>query len=73
MPGVLAVLRLITSFTLTPAQWADPRAEIAKLDERSSRLPDAALGLKSRAAVLRKVDTLEDQRSAIEQRIVAWE
>ncbi|MDQ6825046.1 MAG: hypothetical protein M3007_06245 [Candidatus Eremiobacteraeota bacterium] len=32
-----------------------------------------ACDLKSRAPVLRKVDDLEDQRSAIERRILAWE
>jgi DNA invertase Pin-like site-specific DNA recombinase len=69
-----AVKSLREKFAITHAQEiASARAEIAKLDERSSQLLDVAIGLKSRASVLRKVDALEDQRSAIEQRIVAWE
>ena len=75
-PGFVsaAVKSLRQKFALTHTdEIAAARAEIAKLDERRSRLLDVALGLKSRAAVLRKVDALEDQRSVIEQRIVAWE
>jgi site-specific DNA recombinase len=69
-----AVKSLREKFAVTHAQdIAAARAEIATLDERSSRLLDVALGLKSRTSVLRKVDVLEDQRTAIEQRIVAWE
>jgi len=52
---------------------AAARAEIAKLDARSSRLLEMASDLKAPAPVLRKVDELERQRGEVEQRIVAWD
>jgi len=69
-----AIKSLRKKFAATHAEEiASARAEIAKIDERSSRLLEMALGLKSRGPVLRRVDALEDQRCSIEQRIVALE
>jgi uncharacterized protein YhaN len=69
-----AVKSLRVKFAVTHAEEiAAARAEIAKLDERSGRLLEMASERKSRAAVLRKVDDLEDRRAEIERRILAWE
>ena len=75
-PGFVAaaVKSLREKFALTHAEEiAAARAEIAKLDDHSSQLLEMAVKLKSRAPVLRKVDDIEDQRSEIERRILAWE
>ncbi len=69
-----AVKSLREKFAITHGEEiAAARAEIAKLDKRSSELLDRALEVKSRAPILRKVDELEDQRCEIERRILAWE
>ncbi len=61
-------------FAVTHAEdIAVARAEIAKLDARSSKLLEMASELKTPAPVLRKVDELERQRGEVEQRIVAWD
>jgi site-specific DNA recombinase len=61
-------------FAVTHAEdIAAARAEIAKLDARSSKLLEMASELKTPAPVLRKVDEIERQRGEVEQRIVAWD
>jgi hypothetical protein len=62
-----AVKSLREKFAITHGEEiAAARAEIAKLDKRSSELLDTVLKLKSRAPVVRKVDEIEDQRCEIE-------
>ncbi len=61
-------------FAITHAQEiAAAKSDIAKIDDRSGRLLEMAADLKTPGPVLRKVDDLERDRVAIEQRIVAWE
>jgi hypothetical protein len=46
---------------------------IAKIEGQIARLLEMAADLKTTAPVLRKVDALEDDRTAIEQQAVAWQ
>ena len=46
---------------------------IAKIEGQIARLLEMAADLKTPAPVLRKVDALEDERTAIEQQVVAWQ
>jgi len=52
---------------------AAAKAQIAALEARASRMVDVAAGLESPAPVLRRIDEIERERVAVEQRIVAWE
>jgi hypothetical protein len=49
------------------------KVEIAALEARASKMMDMAAALESPAPVLRKVDEIERERIAVEQRVVAWE
>jgi len=71
---VAAVKATRQKFALThDGDIAAARKEIIALELRAGRLLDMAAELASPAAILRKVDELERQRTVIEQRIVAWE
>jgi site-specific DNA recombinase len=52
---------------------ASAKVEIAALEARASKMMDMAAALESPAPVLRKVDEIERERIAVEQRVVAWE
>ena len=52
---------------------AAAKAQIAALEARASRMVDVAAGLESPAPVLRRIDEIERERVAVEQRIVTWE
>ena len=52
---------------------ASAKCQIATLEARASRMMDMAAGLELPAPMLRKVDEIERERIAIEQRVVGWE
>ena len=52
---------------------ATAKAQIAALEARAARMVDMAAGLESPAPVLRRIDEIERERVAVEQRVVAWE
>jgi hypothetical protein len=55
------------------AEIAEAQNEIVALELRASKFLDMAAELETPAPMLRKVDELERQRTAIERRIAAWE